>query len=170
MAMALGGVAAVGAAGAAAAATSSAVSIGTILSGIATVAGVVATIAAANAEAETQDLAAIDADREQPLETLQGIDRRRSLKAAVAAALGDQDVAYAASGVDSSFGTAAQARKAALQEADMGLTADAGTQMTRQSRLSERAGNYRTMAKRTRQIGIIKGVAQGIGGLAGLVG
>ncbi|MBX3580068.1 MAG: hypothetical protein KF723_22930 [Rhizobiaceae bacterium] len=166
--MALGGVAAVGAGAAVASAASAGAVISAVLGGLATVAGVVATIASANQEAETQELAALDAVQEQSFESLQGIERRSSLKKAAAQAIAEQDVAYAGSGVDLSFGTAAQARKEAYREVDTGITTDSGTQMSRQARLSERAANYKNMAKRTKQIGIIKGVAQGISGLAGI--
>jgi hypothetical protein len=147
-----------------AAAASSAVSAGSIislvLSGIATVVGVVATMDAAEQDAQAQDMQAIDAEREQPLESLQGINRRTGIKRELMAALGAQDTAYAASGVDLSFGTARQARQDAFREADLALTTDSGTQMTRQGRLAERAANYRSAAKATRQAGKVRGVGQ----------
>lgn len=142
-----------GAAGAAA----PAFSLATILQGTASVLGLVASISAGNADAAQAELAAADAEREQATETLSGIDRRRSLLAGLRDALGAQDVAYAASGVDLSFGTAAQARTDAFREADLGLTSDTGTEMTRGARLMERAANYRSAAKRAKIGGFING-------------
>ncbi|WP_127523667.1 hypothetical protein [Mesorhizobium sp. Z1-4] len=167
-----GAAAAAGVAGAATTATtvaSSGISLASILQGVATVAGVVASISAANAEAETQELAADDADREQAIETVQGIERRSSIKRALVDAIGAQDVAYAASGLDLTFGTAAQARKDAYREADLGLTSATGTEQISSSRLMERAANYRTAAKRTRTLGLFKGLSQGIGGFSSLI-
>lgn len=145
------------AAGAGAAAAGSGFTISGVLQGLASVGGLVASIAAGNAEADQMEAAAIDAEREQALENLQGIDRRRAMKAAAADAIGEMDAAYAASGVDLSYGTARQARTEAYREADLGLTSDAGTQMTRISRLEERAANYRRGAKRAKMAGWLQG-------------
>jgi hypothetical protein len=132
--------------------------------------GLVSSIQAGRAEQERLDLMAQDADREQPLETLQGIDRRRSLKAAAMDAIGEMDVAYAGSGVDLSFGTAAQARTDAFRETDLGLTTESGTTMTRLARLTERAANYRRMGKRALQAGIIGGFGQAMQSGAQMLG
>jgi hypothetical protein len=133
-----------------------------ILQGTASVLGVVSSIAAGNRDAEQAELAALDAEREQPIENLQSTERRRTLRAAAAEALGELDVAYASSGADLSFGTAAEARNAAHRELDLGLTSEAGTTMTRLARLRERSVNYRTSAKRLRRAGVVNGL---IGGL-----
>jgi hypothetical protein len=145
-------------------------SLSTLLQGGATVLGLVSSIQAGRAEQERLDLMAQDADREQPLETLQGIDRRRSLKAAAMDAIGEMDVAYAGSGVDLSFGTAAQARTDAFRETDLGLTTESGTTMTRLARLTERAANYRRMGKRALQAGIIGGFGQAMQSGAQMLG
>lgn len=142
--------------GAAATTAASGLSLGSILSGAASVLGVVSTLAGASAEAEQMRQAAADADAEQSLETLQGISRRSSIKREMEDALGAQDVAYAASGVDLSHGTAARARTDAFREADLALSSDAGTEMTRKSRLAQRAANYRSMAKRSMLGGFLK--------------
>lgn len=155
---AAGGAAAAGA-GAGAAAAGSGISLASILQGTATVLGVVSAIGAGNAEAAQNELAASDAESEQGVETLQGINRRTSIRKQMADALGAQDVAYAASGVDLSFGTAKSARTDAYREADLGLTSDASTEMGRVSRLVERARNYRSMAKAARTGGFINAIS-----------
>ena len=149
-------------------AASTGFSLSTVLQGIATVGGVVASLGASAAQAQAQELAAADAEQEQQLENLQGIERRRSIRASLRDALGAQDVAYAASGVDLSFGTAAQARSDAYREADLALTADNGTQLGRSARLMERAANYRSAAKRTKRFGAIKALAGGAGQAASI--
>ncbi|TIL53774.1 hypothetical protein [Mesorhizobium sp.] len=147
------------------AAAGSGISLASILQGTATVLGVVSAIGAGNAEAEQAEMAARDAEKEQSVETLQGISRRTSIKRQMADALGAQDVAYAASGVDLSFGTARAARTDAYREADLGLSTSTGTEMTRVSRLAERAANYRSAAKTARRMGYLNALTGGVDGL-----
>ncbi|MCZ8545075.1 hypothetical protein OOJ09_12850 [Mesorhizobium qingshengii] len=156
------GAAATGAAATGAAAAGSGFSLASILQGTATVLGVVSAIGAGNAEATQNELAASDAEAEKPLETLQGISRRTSIKRQMAEALGAQDVAYAGSGVDLSFGTAKEARSDAYREADLGLATATGTEMTRISRLTERAAAYRAAAKSARRMGFLNALTGGI--------
>ncbi|HEU0095208.1 MAG TPA: hypothetical protein VFQ52_02050 [Rhizomicrobium sp.] len=164
-----GGAAAGATTGAAAGATAaSSFSLSTLLQGGATVLGMAQAISAGNAQAEAYELEAQDAERQKPLETLQGISRRTALKRAAADAIGDQDVAYASSGVDLSFGTPAQARSDALRELDMGVTVDNGTQETRQVRLDERARNYRRMAGRAKSAGIFDALSMGATGFSSI--
>ncbi|GAA2871944.1 hypothetical protein GGQ99_000962 [Aminobacter niigataensis] len=163
-----GGAAAAGTAAAAAAPVASGFSLATVLQGTATVLGVLSSISAGNAEADALELQAQDAEREKPLENLQGIERRASIKRAMADALGAGDVAYAASGVDLSFGTARAARTDAYREADLALTTDAGTQQTRVARLSERAAGYRASAKQAKRAGLLNGLVGGAKGLASM--
>lgn len=159
--MLLGGLFGAGGAGVTAAgAASSAITIGSVLKGTATVLGLATSIMGGLADADAAKAAEIDAQREQSIETLQGIDRRRSLKAAAAEAVGEADVAHAASGIDLTFGSAVEARKRTFREYDLGVTSDSGTTMTRLSRLSERAANYRSARKRA----LIGGIATGLAG------
>ena len=148
-----GAAAGTAAAGTAATAAGSGISLASILQGTATVLGVVSAIGAGNAQADQAEASAIDAESEQGVETLQGISRRTSIRRQMADALGAQDVAYAASGVDLSFGTAKAARTDAYREADLGLSTATGTEMSRVSRLAERAANYRSAAKTARRMG-----------------
>jgi len=145
-------------AGTVAGTTATGLSLSGLLQGIATVGGVMALIAAGNAEADAANAAAIDAETEQTIETLKGIERRSSIQKDMRDALGAQDVAYASSGVDLSFGTAAQARKDAFREADLALTMDNGDTQSRLNRLQERAANYRSAAKRAKSLGLVQGL------------
>jgi hypothetical protein len=147
---------------AAAPAAATGLSLTSLLQGTATVLGIASSVAGGNAEAAQAEMAASDAEAEQPLENLQGIARRNSIKRQLADAIGTENVAYAASGVDLSTGTAAEARKDAYREADLALTTDAGTQESRLSRLSERAKNYRLMAKQSRRSGWLTGLTGGL--------
>lgn len=175
-----GGGASAGAAGAAAGATAAGgsaaaaggglFSVSNLLSGAATLLAATSQINAGNADAERYELAAIDAEREQPLETLQGIQRRTALKAELRDSIGNVDTAFAASGVDLSFGTPGQARTNAFREADNALTSDNATQQTRQSRLTERSANYRRMASRARSRGFQNALFTGLSYGAQVVG
>ncbi|QKC64690.1 hypothetical protein EFV37_22165 [Mesorhizobium loti] len=124
--------------------------------------GVVSAIGAGNAEATQNELAASDAEGEQASESLQGINRRTSIRKQMAQALGSEDVAYAASGVDLSFGTAKAARADAYREADLALNTATGTEQSRVSRLAERAASYRAAAKNARRMGIFNALSGGL--------
>jgi hypothetical protein len=157
--------AAANAGGAIASTSATGLSLSTILQGTATVLGVVSALGAGNADAAQATMAANDAESEKSLESLQGINRRQSIRRQMADALGAQDVAYAASGTDLSFGTAKAARTDAYREADLALTSDNSTETTRVSRLAERAANYRAMAKQAKMGGVINALTGGVKGL-----
>ena len=155
---------------AAAGASGGGFSLAGILQGVATVAGIAGTLAAGRADAQAHEQAARDADMETAVETLQGIDRRRSIKGALIDAVGAQDVAYAASGADVSFGTAAQAREDAFREADFASSSATNTELQRTSRLAERGANYRLAARRARSGAVWQALAQGGTALAQIKG
>lgn len=165
---ALAGGAGLGGAGVGAAA--SGITASSILQGASGLLGMFSAIAAGNAEGEALDLAAEDAAREKPLETLQGIARRTPIKAAMMEQIGQQDVAYAASGTDLSFGTPVEARKQAFRQADLGITTAVGTEQTRIARLDEREANYRKMAGRARAGGWLKAAFTGFDTAASMAG
>ncbi|NDV87039.1 hypothetical protein GTW51_10030 [Aurantimonas aggregata] len=157
------------AAGTAAATATTGSTIASILQGTATALSVFAGIGAANTEADALEMAAGDAEREKALETLQGVERRTSIKRAMMDAIGEQNVATAASGVDLSFGTPSQARREAFREADLGIETANGTEQTRVSRLTERAANYRSRAKSTRRAGLLTDLGQGAEGASNIL-
>ena len=131
--------------------------ISSILAGTATLMSVSAAKDAAEIEATNQELAAKDALLQQSNETLQGIERRSSIKRAMMDAIGDQATSYAASGVDLSFGTPSVARQEAFREADIGLETSIGTERSRVARLEERASNLKTQAASTRRAAKVTG-------------
>lgn len=168
-----GGTAAAGTAAAGASAAGAAaggISAATILQGATGLLSMVASINAGNAEAEQLNLAADDAAREVPLETLQGISRRASIKQAMMDQIGEQDVAYAASSTDLSFGTPAQARKEAFREADLALTSDVGTEQTRVARLREREVSFRRRAAKAKSAGGLNALVTGLDTFSSMAG
>ncbi|WP_377299624.1 hypothetical protein [Rhizobium sp. SGZ-381] len=134
----------------------------TLLQGGATALGIANAISAGDEKADQLNLAAEDAQRQIPLETLQGISRRSSIKQEMMQRLGQMDTANAASGVDLSFGTPLQARRDAFQQADLGLATDVGTEQTRVARLEERSADYRRRARRAQQSGIFDALTMGL--------
>ena len=143
-------------------------SLAQILSGTATLLSVVGGISAANAEASALEEQAKDAMEEQAIENVQGVARRASLRRELMDAVGAQDVAYAASGTDLSFGTAAQARSEAWREGDMALDQSEMTTLSRTARLEQRADAYRRRAKQTRGFGLLSAATQGLTAFARL--
>ncbi|WP_126010180.1 hypothetical protein [Georhizobium profundi] len=154
------------AAGATAATAAQTLSLSQLMQGGATVLSMFSSIQAGNADAQQANLAAIDAEREVPLETLQGINRRASIKRQLMDSIGTLDTAYAGSGVDLSFGTPSVARSEAFREADRALNSDAMTEQTRVGRLNERAANYRRAAGRARSRGFFDAIGTGLKGAA----
>ena len=155
-----------GLAGSAAPAATGAVAAGstvaTILSGGATALSILYGLSSANEQAVSLESAAADAETEIASEDIQGLQRRTSLKVALLESLGDMDTAYAASGIDVSFGTPAAARKAAVADADRALSIDNATTMQRGSRLTERARQYRLQARSRRGAGLMSGIVKGL--------
>lgn len=153
--------AATGAAGAAGAAAGGS-TIASILSGGATALSILYGVAGANEKASSLELAARDAQGEQNTEQLQGLQRRSQIRSALAQAIGEQDTAYAASGVDLSFGTPSEARKAAVRDADSAVSIDGMTTLSRVSRLEERSKMLRAQARSTRRGALLQGAIQGL--------
>ena len=142
----------------------------TVLQGTATVLGIVSAVNAGNADAFALEQQAADADMEQSIETLRGIERSTQTRKALLEATGAIDAAYAASGIDLSVGTVAQARNEAFREADFAQATAANTEITRTSRLAERAASYRSAAKRARRAGVYEGLMRGAQGFASMAG
>lgn len=149
-----------GAAATAGAAAGTGFSVSSILQGLTGVGGLVAAISAGNAEGARLDGEASDAVRERGFETVQNVERRRGLLAAASENLGEVDVAYGASGVDLSFGSANEARRKVFREVDLANTTDSATTEIRLGRLSERARNFRKLGKQARRMGILGGFSR----------
>ncbi|ATN34738.1 hypothetical protein ACO34A_13105 [Rhizobium sp. ACO-34A] len=160
--------AATGAATTGVAAASGGFSLSSLLGGAATVLGAVSSISAANAKAEEYRLAADDAARQVPLETLKGVNRRAAIKQEMMDSVGEMDVSAAASGVDLTFGTPTQARKEAFRQADFATSQAVGEEQTQVARLNEREANYRKMAKRAKSSGIFDALTTVAGGIGKL--
>jgi hypothetical protein len=127
-----------------------------ILSGGATVASVLAARRAGELDARMLEFAADDAMLERKIEEIKGIDRRNTIKAKFIETVGERDVAYAASGIDLTFGTPAIARTEAVRDTERALNVDRATEDLRRSRLLERAAVYRYAASQAREGSLFK--------------
>ncbi|WP_057465813.1 hypothetical protein [Pseudovibrio sp. POLY-S9] len=148
---------------AAAGAAVSGISLPGILQGVTGILGIMSSLNASEQEADMFEAQAIDAEAQKPLETLNGIERRTSIKQDLLQSVGEQDAAFAASGVDLSFGTPSEARKDAFADADRALTADNATQSSNTLRLDEKAKNYKLRARRARSAGVMSALTSGVG-------
>ncbi|MCJ7993215.1 hypothetical protein J5N58_01210 [Rhizobium cremeum] len=139
-----------------------------LLGGTLTVLGAVQAINAGNEKAEEYKLAADDAARQVPLETLKGVNRRSSIKQEMMDSVGEMDVANASSGVDLTFGTPTQARKEAFRQTDLATSTAVGEEQTQVARLNEKEANYRKLSKRAKSSGLFDGLLTGLGGIGKL--
>lgn len=153
-----------------AAAAGSAFSLSSLLQGTATILSMVSTSQAAEMDAQNQEMAAQDAQRQKPLEMLNGIQRRASIKREAADALGQMDIANAAGSTDLSFGTPTQARKDAFREQDLALSGENANTSTSLSRLTEQEVNYRKKASQIRKAGATEAFLTGIKGFTSMMG
>lgn len=132
---------------------------GTILSGGATALSIMSANEAADTKANSYEMMASDADLDARIEQVKGLERRTSIKQALLEAIGERDVAAAASGVDLSFGTPRIAQKEAQKEAERALSSDLSAEELRTSRLAERATSYRLQAASMRKGALLQTAA-----------
>lgn len=175
-----GGEAAAGAAGAATTAASAAAStglsslfsastLGSILSGGATILSATAALSAAKTQQQSFENAALDTLDEIPNEEIKGMERRSTIRDELLKTIGEQHVAYAASGLDLSFGTPAVAQDQADEEAQKALSLDQGTEDYNVARLKRRAALYRMQGIEAKRGGLAKATGLVIGGAADIL-
>lgn len=137
-----------------------------VLQGTATALSVLGGLRAAQAQSDALEAQSADAKVEAQIEGTRGLERRTALRERMAQDMGARDVAYAASGVDLSFGTPATARQQAVADANSAVSTDVETENIRRNRLLTRSAMYRSMAEDTRAAGTLKAVTGGISMLA----
>ncbi|OCC01843.1 hypothetical protein BA190_26895 [Labrys sp. WJW] len=154
-----GGTAAATTAGAAAT-TASTFSLGslftTMLSGGATAISAMAAMNAGKQQAAAYNLEASQAMADNAQESVEGRVRRDSMRKDLIKQLGEQDVAYAASGLDLSFGSPLQARDDAKADAARALSTDLDNETVTRNRLTQRAQALRAMARDAKSAGRMK--------------
>lgn len=130
--------------------------------------GMMGAVRAGQASAAALREGAADARFEQRMEQVDAINRQTSLRRQLTAALGERDVAYAASGVDLSFGTPATARRQVILEGQSAIGQDQATSDIRQARSRQRAFSLEAQADDAEQAGWIKGLGLGLGTAASI--
>jgi hypothetical protein len=132
--------------------------LGGILGGGASLVSAMAAHRAGEARAGALMSQAADAQADAAQTSIVGEQRQTSLKRDLLMSLGKRDVAYAASGVDLSFGTPVIARQEAVADAGRAIAQDqAGTEQTR-LRLLGRAGQLRIQAGQSADAGDINAI------------
>jgi hypothetical protein len=129
----------------------------TILQGSATAMSVRGASLAAEYEAQSLETRALDADFEARQEEILGMERRSAIRQELSDADGELQTAYAASGVDLTFGTPVQARQRAIAEANRALSTDVATQQQRVGRLNQRRSIYLGQARQRRRAASLAG-------------
>jgi hypothetical protein len=89
-------------------------------------------------------------------EEINAMQRQTSLRRNLLKLVGESDVAYAASGVDLSFGTAVTAREDAIEDGNRAVMADQDAAAMKIARGRAKAANYDAMASETEAAGKFK--------------
>jgi hypothetical protein len=135
-----------------------------ILGGTATAFSALSSLRAGQQQRDAYRQAATDAQLEATNEELQGQRREIGLKNELSSKLGSISSAYAAAGIDLSYGAAETARATAGTKADQELTMDRATTEMRKARLNQRAGSYLGMAREARASSILQAAGQAASG------
>lgn len=134
------------------------------LGGVGTLVSAMGAIREGDARATALEQQAADARVDAQQASLEGLQQRSSLKRQLVQALGERDVAYAASGVDLSFGTPAAAREQQEVDAERALSLSDANADLKRNRLLERASSYMSQAGEARRAGSIKAAGSVLSG------
>lgn len=114
-------------------------------------------------KAAALNAAAADTESQIGNEQMIGQERRASLKRQAAEAMAEKQAAYAAGGVDLSFGTPQTAQAQDTRDAEHALALDQGTENQRIGRLNAKAAEYRASAKSAKSASLMKAFVEGAG-------
>jgi hypothetical protein len=151
--------AATGLLGGAGAAAGGGITASGLLSGVATVGGVLGALAAGAAQSESYKAQAFTSDMEAENEAAQSFQRTTAMKRELARILGENDVNYAAAGIDISGGVAADARSAAERRAAQEISIDRSMSDAKRGMLRAQAASYRRLAAQARTAGLFNAIA-----------
>jgi hypothetical protein len=150
------GTAAAGTAGTAAATAGTASTVFNILQGTASVFGALSAIGAGAAAADEANAQAFQAQDQAVAEEAQGLARRTEMKRSLARIIGENDVNFAAAGIDISSGIAAGNREFQNREAVSQMTIDRADTDRQRAALRARASGYRGVARSRRAAGFLE--------------
>ena len=135
-----------------------------ILGGTATAFSALSSLRAGQQQRDAYRQAATDAQLEATNEELLGQRREIGLKNELSSKLGSISSAYAAAGIDLSYGAAETASSTAGTKADQELSMDRATTEMRKARLNQRGGSYLGMAREARASSILQAAGQAAAG------
>lgn len=135
-----------------------------ILGGIASVGGALAAIGAGQAQAEGYRAQAFTTTMEAQNEKAQSVQRTGAMKRELARILGENDVNYAAAGIDISGGVAEDARQSAETRAAQEISIDRGISDSKRLMLRANAASYRKLARNAEKTGMLNAFTSLIGG------
>lgn len=125
----------------------------TILQGGATALSAMGAIRAANAKSDALIAQSQDATFDAKQEEIAGTERQTAMRRSLLQTIGERDVAYAAGGVDLTFGTPAVSRQQAIADTNSAVASDRSATETKAGRLRERAASLVRMADEARRSG-----------------
>lgn len=137
----------------------------TVLAGGATALSVMQQLHAGNLKAEEAEFKSIEAKNEAIGAQAEGARRAAAIKRNLLTVLGENDVAYAASGIDISYGEAAGSRARTRARADDELSVDRATTDARAAGFGARSLAYDRMARGYREGALLGALATGAQGL-----
>lgn len=141
-----------------------------ILQGGTSLLGAMGALRAGQEAAAAYEAEADQAETDKAQAAVDGRVSRDGLRRDLAKQLGEQDVAYAASGTDLSFGTAVTARDQATRDAAGAISTDLGNEDMKKRRLQQRADALRRQAADARSAGGIKAFGTLFGNAASIAG
>ena len=133
-----------------------------LLQGGASALSVFSGLAAGEEKSQSLNAAARDADFQASQERIAGEQRQSSLRRAAADQMAERDAAYAASGVDLSFGTPQIAKAQDIEDASRALGIDQSNTEATVARRQEQAAEYRRASKSARRAATLKAVMSGL--------
>jgi hypothetical protein len=137
-----------------------------LLSGGLTAVSVLQKLNQGEMQAQQAEFKAKEAANEAIGEEAAGANRAATLKRNLVKVLGENDLAYAASGIDLSYGEAASAGQRATDRAYGELSTDRATTSARIAGYDARTASYSTLARRTRTASLLDAVVTGGEGIA----
>lgn len=139
-----------------------------ILSGASSAVSILQTLRAGGQKSELADLQAMEAQTEGIGEQAAGAQRSARLKKELLRTLGENDVAFAASGVDLGYGAAADSRARSRDDAYGEIAIDRATTNARVAGFEARRISYERMSRRARSTSLLTAFGQGLEGVAKL--
>ncbi|CAN7376560.1 hypothetical protein LJR231_002266 [Phyllobacterium sp. LjRoot231] len=134
-----------------------------VLQGVSATLGILGKIGAGNAAADASNQQADQAELESSQEQLKQTQRQTVMKRELARVLGENDVTFAAAGIDLSSGIAQSAAANATKRATDEISVDRADSDFRRALLKQRASGFRSQARSSRTAGLLGALETGAG-------